>query len=447
MFTSKPRRHALEYAFEMACSNIKYGRGATKEVGFDLKNLGAKRVFLVTDPVLSKLPPVIKAREALEAAGVEYHFYDQTRVEPTDKSFKHAIEACKSYAPDAILAVGGGSSMDTAKAANLYYCHPEADFFDFVNAPIGKAKPVLKELLPLVCVTTTAGTGSEVTGITIFDHTEIGAKTGIGSRMLKPTLGIIDPDHLQHAPKNVRAYCGFDVLCHALESYTAIPFDSRPLPKSPEYRPTYQGSNPISDVWSLHALQICRDSFEKSVLEDNIDCQANMHLASAFAGIGFGNAGVHLCHGMSYPISGNIKNTKNQYSPDKLVPGVYGDHRPIVPHGLSVCITAPAVFETCAESNPEIQKRSLNAAAVLTGNDDLRNAKLSDSGRILSDVMRGYMNNLSIPNGLNGLGYDSSDVDKLIKGTLPQRRVLDLAPIDVNEESVGRLLESSMKNY
>ena len=107
------------------------------------------------------------------------------------------------------MSVGGGSVMDTAKAANLYYCHPEADFFDFVNAPIGKAKPVLKELLPLVCVTTTAGTGSEVTGITIFDHTEIGAKTGIGSRMLKPTLGIIDPDHLQHAPKNVRAYMWF----------------------------------------------------------------------------------------------------------------------------------------------------------------------------------------------------------------------------------------------
>merc|ERR1712004_186551 len=248
---------ALEYAFEMASSAVRFGRGVTKEIGHDFKNLGAKKVFLVTDKNLAKLPPVAKAVQALESAGVKYKIYDETRCEPTDTSFLHCIEACKEYSPDAILAVGGGSPMDTAKAANLYTCYPEADLLDFVNAPIGKAKPITRKLLPLIAVTTTAGTGSEVTGMTIFDYTPLKAKTGIGSRMLKPTIGIVDPDHLLHAPQPVRAFTGFDVLCHSIESYTALDYSKRPLPDNPLARPTYQGTNPFSDVWSLHALKVC----------------------------------------------------------------------------------------------------------------------------------------------------------------------------------------------
>ena len=433
--------YTAEYALNMASTNLKFGRGSTKEVGMDLKNRGAKRVLLVTDKNLVKLPPVLNSIKALEEAKVEFEVYDQTRVEPTDSSFMHAIEATRVYQPDAILAVGGGSAMDTAKAMNLYYCHPEAELLDFVNAPIGKAKPVLKQLLPLVCVTTTAGTGSETTGMTIFDYEPLKAKTGIGSPMLKPTLGIIDSENLRTASPIIQAYTGFDVLCHALESYTAISWRARAAPKDPMYRPTYQGRNHIADVWSLQALKMIAGSFEGAVYDADPDCQETMHEASMFAGMGFGNAGVHLCHGLSYPISGLIK--QKSFKPDEPM---YGD-KPIVPHGLAVCITAPAVFEKCATADDETAKRCLEGAHALTGDHSILGQPLRNAGPIIKEVMNDYMVKMKIPNGISALGYDSSDVDDLIKGAMPQRRVLDLSPIKVDEDIVGNLFVDSLTNY
>jgi len=430
-----------EYALNMASTNLKFGRGSTKEVGKDLKNRGAKKVMLVTDKNMVKLPAVLNSIRALEEEKVEFLLYDETRIEPTDSSFMHAIEACKSYQPDAILAVGGGSAMDTAKAANLYYCHPEAELLDFVNAPIGKAKPVMKQLLPLICVTTTAGTGSETTGMTIFDYEPLKAKTGIGSPMLKPTLGIIDSENLRTASPVIQAYTGFDVLCHALESYTAISWRARAAPKDPMYRPTYQGRNHIADVWSLQALKMIAGAFEGAVYDADPDAQETMHEASMFAGMGFGNAGVHLCHGLSYPISGLIK--EKEFRPEDS----YGD-KPIVPHGLAVCITAPAVFEKCALSgDDETAKRCLEGAHALTGDNSILGQPLRNAGPIIKEVMNDYMIKMKIPNGISALGYDSSDVDNLIKGAMPQRRVLDLSPIEVDEDVVGNLFMDSLKNY
>lgn len=431
----------MEYALTIASTNLKFGRGTTKEVGQDLVNRGASKVLLFTDKNLAALPPVQTAIQSLEAAKVNFQIYDNVRIEPTDSSFLDAIEATKNYQPDAILAVGGGSSMDTAKAANLYYCHPEAELLDFVNAPIGKAQPVLKRLLPLICVTTTAGTGSETTGMTIFDYEPLKAKTGIGSPMLKPDLGIIDSDNLRSAPPIIQAYTGFDVLCHALESYTAIKWDQRRAPADPKFRPTYQGRNHIADIWSLKALEMISDSFHPAVFDKDPDAQQTMHEASMFAGMGFGNAGVHLCHGLSYPISGLIKH--KDYKPEEPM---YGD-KPIAPHGLAVCITAPAVFKKCAEYDGETAERCLKGAYALTGDKSILTRSHKDAPHIINDVICKIMKDMQIPNGISALGFDSSDVDALIAGTMPQRRVLDLSPMPVTEELVGGLFEDSFTNY
>jgi hydroxyacid-oxoacid transhydrogenase len=282
----------------------------TREVGMDLMDMGAKRVLVLTDPNLVDLAPVQTVREALEATGINYELFAEVRVEPTDISMKAAIEVAVEGKYDAYVAVGGGSTLDTAKAANLFATYPD-DFFAYINAPIGQGKPVPGPVKPLIAIPTTAGTGSETTGVAIFDLSDRHVKTGIAHRYLKPTLGLVDPHNTRSMPPVIAAASGLDVLCHALESYTALPYDQRPLPKRPLERPAYQGHNPISDIWSLRAIELTSQFIERAYRNpEDEEARANMILASSMAGMGFGNAGVHLCHGMSYPVSGMVRSFK-----------------------------------------------------------------------------------------------------------------------------------------
>src|SRR2546426_5239390 len=362
---------ALEYAFELASSSIRFGRGVTREIGMDLAEMNAKRVMVLTDPNLAKLSPVATVLESLRDNRISCSLFDRVHVDPTDVSFPAAIDFATEGAFDALVAVGGGSTIDPARAATLYSTYP-ADFLDYVTAPIGKGKPVPGPLKPLIAVPTTAGTGSETTGVAIFDYTPLHAKTGIAHRRMKPLLGILDPENTRSMPAQVAATSGFDVLSHAIESYTALPFNRRPHPERPLLRPAYQGSNPISDIWALEALRLVSQYLVRAV-EDPFDDQArsNMLLAAAYAGVGFGNAGVHLPHGMSYPVSGMVRD---------FHPAGYAVEHAMVPHGISVILNAPAVFRFTAPSCPQ---RHLCAAGIL-GADTAR-ASLADAGKILAD--------------------------------------------------------------
>jgi len=436
-FSSKCKE-SKDYAVEMACSNIRYGQGVTGEVGMDFKNMNAKNVIIFTDKNLVSLAPVLQAVKSLEDSGVKFTVFDDVRVEPTDVSFQKAIDFTKAGNFDAVLAIGGGSVIDTAKASNLLSVHPDNELLDFVNPPIGKGEGVTNPLLPLIAVPTTAGTGSETTGVAVFDYTPLGAKTGIGNRAIRPLLGVVDPLHTLTMPNRVAANSGFDVFCHALESYTAIPFNERsPRPENPILRPAYQGSNPISDVWSRHALKVTAKYLRRSVENaDDVEARSEMHLASVFAGIGFGNAGVHLCHGLSYALSGLVKQ-KGYMAKEYDV-----DH-PLVPHGLSVIITAPAVFNFTAPTCPE---RHLEAAEIL--GVDISRAKKEDAGPILSDAIRQFMYDLKVDDGISSFGYGSEDIPNLVKGTLPQHRVTKLAPAgEPTPEEFSMLYEQSLKLY
>jgi hydroxyacid-oxoacid transhydrogenase len=423
-----------EIAFEMASSSVRFGVGVTREVGMDLADLGIRHALVITDPHLRQMRPIQTVLESLEAHCVANTLYDRVRVEPNDDSFRDAIAFARQCDFGAIVAVGGGSTIDTAKAVNLYTAHPPEDFLDYVNPPIGKGLPVPGPLKPLIAIPTTAGTGSETTGVSIFDLSKMRAKTGIASRRLKPALGLLDPENTRTMPSQVAAATGLDVLSHAIESYTALPYSDRPLPDRPLVRPAYQGSNPISDVWSLQALRMVARYLVRAV-EDPADNEArsNMLLASTYAGIGFGNAGVHLPHGMSYPVSGMVKGY--------FAPGYPSDHA-MVPHGYSVILNAPSVFRFTASANPQ---RHLEAAEALGA--DVSGRLPADAGKVLADRITWFIERLKLPNGLRALGYTSSEIPALVEGTLPQHRVTKLSPRLAGPEELARLFEDALVAY
>jgi hydroxyacid-oxoacid transhydrogenase len=422
---------AFESAFSMDTSSIKYGPGVTREIGWDMQEQGARRVMVVTDPGLSASEAISITLESLGRYGIDAVLYDQASVEPTDISFKEAIKFAQEGNFDGFVAVGGGSSMDTAKAANLYSTYP-ADFMTYVNPPIGKGEPIPGALKPLVAAPTTAGTGSETTGVAIFDYLAMNAKTGIAHRSLRPVKGIIDPDNTRSLPKMVAACTGLDQLTHALEAMTALPFNQRPAPEHPKMRPAYQGSNPISDIWASQAIKMISGYLVRAV-EDPSDDEArgNIMLAATYAGIGFGNGGVHLAHGMSYPVSGMVRD----YVPQDYPPG-----HPIVPHGMAVVLHAPAVFRFTASANPA---KHLYAASLMGKN--ITDAKPEDAGEILSGAVVELMQKVGMPNGLGAVGFGPEDVDKLVEGTLPQHRVTKLSPRPASAEDLKQLFLDSMQ--
>ncbi|MCH7642066.1 MAG: iron-containing alcohol dehydrogenase [Chloroflexi bacterium] len=417
-------------AFAIDSSSIRFGPGVTREVGFEMRRLGAHRVMVVTDPRLKDSRAVGVTLDSLRAENVDAVLYDRVAVEPTDVSFKDAIAFAIEGRFDGYVGVGGGSSIDTCKAANLYATYP-ADFLDYVNAPVGAGKLAPGPLKPMIAIPTTAGTGSETTGGAIFDLLEMKAKTGISDRAIRPAIGLVDPDNTGTMPQMVAACSGFDVLCHGLESYTALPFSEREAPADPGKRPAYQGANPISDVWAISALEMVAQNIVPAV-KDSSDTAArsNMMLAATFAGVGFGNAGVHLAHGMSYPVSGMV----TDYLPDG-----YPEGHPMVPHGMGVVLCAPAVFRYTAPTNPE---RHLRCAQLLGA--DTSGAGLEDAGELLATAIIGYVRELGMPNGLSGVGYTVDDVDALVAGTLPQHRVTKLSPRPVDASSLRQLFLDSM---
>jgi hydroxyacid-oxoacid transhydrogenase len=232
----------------------------------------------------------------------------------------------------------------------------------------------------------------------------------------------------------VAACAGLDVLSHALESFTAVPFQERPRPARPLLRPAYQGSNPISDVWSLQSLRMVAEFLPRAVADTGDDqARGQMILASAYAGVGFGNAGVHLPHGMSYPVAGMVRTFK---------PGGYEVDHPIVPHGMSVILNAPAVFRFTAPACPE---RHLQAAQIL--GTDVSRARPEDAGKILADRIIHIMQKLHMPNGLQAVGYSTADIPALVKGTLPQHRVTKLSPRPAGEDDLAKLFENAMRYW
>lgn len=422
-----------EEVFSVDVSAITYGSGCLAEAGGQARALGIGRVALFTDKRLAALEHVARVTTSLAAAGVDYALYDEVRVEPTDASFQAATRFAREANVDGFISVGGGSVIDTAKAANLYTAYP-AEFLAYVNAPVGEGRPVPGPLKPHIACPTTSGTGSECTGITVFDLLSMKAKTGIASRRLRPTLALIDPLTTHTLPKNVIACSAFDVLSHALESYTAMPFSRRARSKTPGERPMSQGANPWSDLGCREALKLAGGYMVRAV-NDATDHEARERLmwASTLAGIAFGNSGVHAPHGMAYAVAGLVRD----YRPEG-----YPDAEPIIPHGMSVIVNAPSVFRTTAHACPE---RHLEGAGLLGAN--VNGAGNDDAGEVLGGRIVDLMKASGIPNGVGGVGYGAGDIGALIEGTLPQQRLLKNAPMEIGAEQLQAMFEGALSYW
>ena len=417
-----------ESVFTYAAPGLKFGRGASDEIGWDVHQLvataggSARRVLLVTDPGVAATGHPERIAEGMRARDLDVTVFAGARVEPTDASMEEAVAFARDAGPfDAVVAVGGGSAIDTAKAVNLLVTNP-GDLMDYVNAPVGGGHPPELPLLPLVAVPTTTGTGAESTTICVLDVLALKVKTGISHARLRPTLAVVDPDLTMTQPAMVTASCGMDILCHALESWTARWFGDFDA-KRPEQRVPYCGANPVADMWAEKSLSLLAGSFRRAV-RDGSDAEAReqMALAATFAGLGFGNAGVHVPHACAYPIAGRVRDYR---------PAGYPDAAPIVPHGMAVAMTAPASFALLFEASPE---RHLRAAELLGGTD-------------LPTVLRELMRDIGLPSGLAEIGYGAADVDDLVEGALKQQRLLDTAPISVTADDLAAVFRESLEHW
>jgi alcohol dehydrogenase class IV len=417
-----------ESVFTYGAPQLKFGTGASDEIGYDLSRYGVERVLVVTDAGVAATGIAQRVADQMGQFGIEAHVFDGVHVEPTDESLESAIAQARDSGPwDAFVAVGGGSSIDTAKAINLLTTNP-GELMDYINVPVGKGQAPSEPLKPLVAVPTTTGTGAESTTICVMDVLSLKVKTGISHARLRPTLAVIDPALTLTQPAGVTAASGMDILCHALESYTARWYTSYDR-KKPDQRVPYCGSNPISDMWSEKAMSLLAGSFRQAVRHgDDEQARADMALAATFAGMGFGNAGVHIPHANAYPIAGQVKD---------FHPKDYPADEPMVPHGMSVALTAPEAFRFTFEASPE---RHLRAAELLAPGAERPTKDAEFLPAVLADLMR----DIEIPNGVGAVGFDEGDIPDLVEGALKQQRLLATCPREVTGDDLAGIFQRSL---
>src|SRR5438067_531107 len=419
--------------FTLGMPTFTFGAGVLAEAGDNARELGLKRVALFTDRTLVSGEHVAKVKASLASVRIDAIVYDEVTIEPTDASLQEAARFAHDANVDGYVSVGGGSVMDTCKAANLYAAYP-AEFMTYVNAPIGAGARVPGPVKPHIACPTTSGTGSEATGIAIFTLTSLNAKTGIISRRLIPTVALVDPDVTRTLPRNVVAATGFDCMSHALESITARAWPRRLNPAKGVTRPASQGANAFSDALAPQAPDAVGKYLVRAVGDANdTGARTEMMYAALLAGIAFNAAGCHLPHGLSYAVSGLTQ--------DWHVTG-YPDGKSLVPHGMAVVLNNPSVWRHTAPAHPE---RHLQCARCLGA--ETRGATLDDAGEVLASRVIEMMKTTGMPNGLTALGFGEKEIDALATGAEPQYREVKNAPVDVGRDEIKTLFRAALRYW
>ncbi len=405
-------------SFTIAIPKVTFGRGTLSEAGARAQSLGMTDVALFTDAGLLDGEYVATVKQSLTAAGIAFQIFSDIRIEPDDFCVEQGAKFIRSGRFDGIVSVGGGSVIDTAKAADVCDKH-DSPLRPFFAKPIGEGKPITETPLPHIACPTTSGTGSECTSIAVVRIRDLDTKFVIASPLMLPAQAVIDPSCCDTLPANVIASTGFDLLSHALECYTAKAFTQWAGVDNPNARPLIQGANPWSDLAATKALQIAGEYLDRGV-NDASDQEARDQLmwGASLAGMAFGNSGTHMPHALSYGITHLMRDITTEG---------YNVETPFVPHGVSVIVTAPACFRFTAEAAPE---RHMEAAGFLLA--DQQGAGLDDAGEILSKRMIELMRQTNMPNGLSGVGFNEHDIKPMAASSVRQARAIANAPRESN---------------
>ncbi|OQP06204.1 alcohol dehydrogenase [Geobacillus sp. 46C-IIa] len=371
-------------------SRVIYGRETFREVGRQAKALGSK-ALIVSDPVMENIGLVARCEHYLQEAGVPFAKYTGVDKEPTDVHVKEALDVCRSEQCDVIIAVGGGSSIDAAKAVAVMMTN-EGTISDYVgNATMFTEKPV-----PLIAIPTTAGTGSEVTKVTVIIDTKTDVKMMISQPALLPAVAIVDPLLTVSCPPSVTAATGVDALCHAIEAYIS------------------RRAHPVTDVLALSAIEAIighlRRAYENG---QDIEAREKMAIAAMKAGMAFSNASVTLVHGMSRPIGALFH----------------------VPHGVSNAMLLPGVLEFTKDSATE--RLAVIARLINPQLKDVSDAEAADA---LVEEVKQLCRDLHIPNmktwGIDKAAFDKA-VDKMAADALASGSPANNPRVPIHEEIVA----------
>ncbi len=406
-------------SFTIAIPKLTFGRGCLHEAGARAAGLGMTRVGLFTDPFLRESAYVATVLESLGQAGLDVAVFDEITIEADDASVERGAAFIAEGGFDGVVSVGGGSVMDTAKASMLYALDPADEFLDYFAPPLGVGRPMPRKLLPHLACATTSGTGSECTSISVLRINDLATKFVLANPVLLPQEALVDPVCSATLPAMVVASTGFDLLCHALECYTAKAYTRWDRIDDPLKRPLIQGANPWSDLAARKALEIAGEYLERGVNgADDHEARDQLMWGASLAGMAFGNSGTHLGHALSYGVTHLMHDiTTNGYEVKS----------PFVPHGISVVVSAPAVFRYTAEAAPE---RHFEAAGYLQ--TDLQGAGIDDSGEALAKRIIELMRKTEVPNGLGGVGFGLADVPALAASSARQVRAIKNSPRETN---------------
>jgi alcohol dehydrogenase len=368
---------------------ILFGTGAVEQLGREVKNIGAKKVAIIVGPVVKKAGILDKITSILEKGGTDYAVWDKVEAEPSLESGEAAIQFAREGKYDGVIGLGGGSAMDTAKAAAVSITNP--------GTLGGWVKKVFeKPLAPLALIPTTSGTGSEVSNAAVFATPEV--KYVLYSSLMYPDIALVDPELTRTVPARTTANTGIDVLCHAIEAYVSLK------------------ANPITDALALEAISLVVENLRAAyAYGDNMEARTGMSLASLMAGLAFGNAGTVIGHACGYAY-------------------VYPATEFHFPHGYSIAITMPYVLEYNAISNLPKHATIAEILEEPTSGLSLREAAFRSAV-----AFKKLLGDLNMPTSIKDVGVTKDMIPSIAKNVFKSKAHVARNPRKVTEEGMVRL--------